>query len=65
MVVFSHGEIMFWGRYKVLNGCTIMSFYFKQQLWVLGFNVVKVSGILKHDTMVIYVRWGFKKKNFP
>jgi len=43
-----------------------MSFYFKQKLWILGFNVVKVSGILKkHDTMVIYVRWGFKKKNFP
>ena len=42
-----------------------MSFYFKQKLWILGFNVVKVSGILKYDTMVIYVRWGFKKKNFP
>ena len=42
-----------------------MSFYFKQKLWILGFNVVKVSSILKHDTMVIYVRWGFKKKNFP
>ena len=49
-----------------MNGCTVMSFCFKLKLWIFGFNMVKVSGILKHDMMVIYICWGFKKKkNFP
>ena len=42
-----------------------MCFNFKLNLWILGFYTVKASSIFKHDTMVIYVRWGFKKKNFP